>query len=51
MNTTDQVLVIILTVLLSIFIIICTVAVVGLIKLINATREVVTKAEEVVDTV
>ena len=51
MTTTDQVLVIILITLLSIFFIMCIVAVTALVKLINATRQVVSKAEDVIDSV
>lgn len=51
MDTTDRILVIILTTLLSIFIIICTIAAVGLTKLIREARIVIAKTEEVVDTV
>jgi len=51
MTTTDEVLVIVLTVLLSVFFIMCITAVVVLIKLINGIREIVAKADEVVDSV
>lgn len=51
MTTTDEVLVIVLTVLLSVFFILCIAAVVVLIKLINSVREVVAKADEVIDSV
>jgi hypothetical protein len=51
MTTTDEVLVIILTTLLSIFFIGCTVLVVGLVKLVSSARQVVAKAEEVIDSV
>jgi hypothetical protein len=51
MNTTDQVLVIVLTVLLSVFFIMCIAVVTALLKLVNSVREVVAKAEEVVDSV
>lgn len=51
MTTTDEVLVIILTVLLSVFFILCIALVVGLVKLVSSVRRVVAKAEEVVDSV
>jgi len=51
MTTTDEVLVIILTVLLSVFFIMCIVAVSVTVKLINSVRQVVAKADEVVDSV
>lgn len=51
MNTTDQVLLIIITVLLSILLLTTIIAVVGLVKLINVVRRVVLKAEDVVDSV
>ena len=51
MSSTDQTLVIILTVLLSIFLIICIAFVAGLVKLVSSLRRVSEKAEEVIDSV
>lgn len=51
MTTTDQVLLIVVTALLSIFLIICISVLVGVLKLIKSLREVVAKAEEVADSV
>lgn len=51
MDTTDQVLIIILCVLLSIFFILCIAVMVGVLKLVKSIRELVLKAEEVVDNV
>lgn len=51
MTTTDQVLLIIITVLLSIFIIAGITVLVGIIKLISVIRALVVKAEDVVDSV
>lgn len=51
MTTTDQVLIIILSVLLSVFFLLCIAVMVGVLKLVQALREMVTKAEEVVDSV
>jgi hypothetical protein len=51
MTTTDTVLVIILTALLSIFFILCIAAMVMVVKLLAAVRRIVEKAEDVVDSV
>ena len=51
MNTTDTVLLIIVTSLLSIFIILCIAVVIGILKLLTAIKRVVQKAEEVADQV
>jgi uncharacterized protein YoxC len=51
MTTTDTVLLIILTSLLSLFFILCIALVIGLIKLLSSVRRVVAKAEDVVDSV
>jgi len=51
MTTTDQVLLIILTSLLSLFFILCAVLIVALIKLLKGVQRVVDKAEGVVDSV
>jgi hypothetical protein len=51
MNTTDTVLLIIVTSLLSIFIILCIAVVIGMLKLLTAVKRVVQKAEEVADQV
>lgn len=51
MSTTDQVLIIILCVLLSIFFTLCIAVMVGILGLIKALREMVAKAEEVVENV
>lgn len=51
MSTTDQVLIIILCVLLSVFFILCIFVMAGVLKLVKSLRELVTKAEEVVENV
>ncbi len=51
MNTTDHVLLIILTSLLSIFFIVCIIAAVAAVKLIKEVRIVVSRAEDVVNSV
>lgn len=51
MTTTDEVLVIILVCLLSVFFMMCIAAVIILIKLLNSIRQVVAKAEDVIDSV
>ena len=51
MTTTDTVLLIILTSLLSLFFILCIALVIGLLKLLSSVKRVVAKAEEVVDSV
>lgn len=51
MTTTDEVLVIILVCLLSVFFTMCIAAVIILIKLLNSIRQVVAKADEVIDSV
>jgi hypothetical protein len=51
MTTTDTVLLIILTSLLSLFFILCIGLVIGLLKLLSSVRRVVSKAEGVVDSV
>ena len=51
MNTTDTVLLIIVTSLLSIFIILCIAVVIGILKLLTAVKRVVQKAEDVADQV
>jgi hypothetical protein len=51
MTTTDQVLVIILTVLLSIFFILCIAGIIIVLKLLSQVKAVVAKAENVVDSV
>ena len=51
MSTTDEVLVIILVTLLSVFFLLCIIAVTVIIKLINSLREIVAKADEVIDSV
>ncbi|MEK7594655.1 MAG: hypothetical protein AAB436_03395 [Patescibacteria group bacterium] len=51
MTTTQEVLIIVLTVLLSIFIIICTAFVVGLVQLLSSVKRVAAKAEDVIDSV
>lgn len=51
MDTTDRVLIIILCVLLSIFFMLCIAVMVGVLKLVQSLRELVTKAEEVVENV
>ncbi|MEK7599948.1 MAG: hypothetical protein AAB462_02850 [Patescibacteria group bacterium] len=51
MTTTEEVLVIVLTVLLSIFIILCIAFVAGLVQLLSTVRRVAAKAEDVIDSV
>jgi hypothetical protein len=51
MTTTDQVLIIVLCVLLSVFFLLCISVMVMVLKLLGSIRDVVTKAEEVVDSV
>lgn len=51
MTTTDTVLLIVLTSLLSVFFILCIALVIGLLKLLAEVRRVVDKAEEVVGSV
>ncbi|HYH36498.1 MAG TPA: hypothetical protein VD706_03295 [Candidatus Saccharimonadales bacterium] len=51
MTTTDQVLVIILTSLLSLFFILCIAAMIVVLKLLASVRRVVAKTEDVVDSV
>lgn len=51
MTTTDQVLIIILCVLLSVFFLLCIAVMAGVLKLIKSLQEMVAKAEEVVDSV
>lgn len=51
MTTTETALVLILVVLLSIFILICTLVAASMYKLIGSVREVVAKAESVIDSV
>ncbi len=51
MDTTDRVLLIILTSLLSVFFLLCITAIVIVIKLLKEVRMVVAKAEDVVDSV
>jgi hypothetical protein len=51
MDTTDHVLLIILTTLLSLFFLICIAVVTGLYKLIAELRVIVARAEDVVDSV
>ena len=51
MDTTDRVLVIILVTLLSVFFLLCIIAITLIIKLINSLREIVGKADEVIDSV
>ena len=51
MTTTDQVLIIILCVLLSIFFALCIAVMVGVLKLIGSLRQIVDKAEEAVESV
>lgn len=51
MSTTDTVLLIILTSLLSLFFILCIALVIGLIKLLSSVKRVVGKAEDVIDSV
>lgn len=51
MDTTSTVLVIILTTLLSLFFILCIAAMIAVLKLLTSIRQVVTKAEDLVDSV
>ncbi|HVV26165.1 MAG TPA: hypothetical protein VHC21_04010 [Candidatus Saccharimonadales bacterium] len=51
MTTTDQVLLIVVAALLSVFLLLCIGVMAGVLKLIKALREVVAKAEEVADSV
>lgn len=51
MSTTDTVLLIILTTLLSIFFILCIAIAVGVLKLVGEVRRIAGKAENVVDSV
>ena len=51
MTTTDQVLLIVVAALLSIFLLLCISVMIGVLKLIKVLREMVAKAEEVVDSV
>jgi hypothetical protein len=51
MTTTDQVLIIILCVLLSVFFTLCIAVMIVVLKLLGSVRQIVTKAEEVVDNV
>ena len=51
MTTTDQVLIIILSVLLSVFFALCIAVMIVVLKLLGSVRQVVAKAEEVVDNV
>jgi hypothetical protein len=51
MNTTDQVLLIVVGALLSVFLLLCIAVMAGVLKLIKVLREMVAKAEEVVDSV
>jgi hypothetical protein len=51
MNTTDTVLLIIVTALLSIFIIMCIAVVAGILKLLTVVKRVVEKAETVAESV
>jgi hypothetical protein len=51
MTTTDQVLLIVVAALLSIFLLLLIGVMVGILKLIKALREMVAKAEEVADSV
>lgn len=51
MDTTDTILVSILTALLSIFFIMCIAVTVGVFKLVTVVRRVVDKAEDVIDSV
>lgn len=51
MNTTDTVLLIILTSLLSIFFILCIAALVVVLKLLTNVKQVVAKADGVIDSV
>jgi len=51
MTTTDTVLLIILTSLLSLFFLLCIALVIGLLRLLSGVRRVINKAEGVVDSV
>ncbi|MEK7059663.1 MAG: hypothetical protein AAB971_02825 [Patescibacteria group bacterium] len=51
MTTTEEVLLIVLTSLLSIFFILCIALVIGLLQLLASIRRVAAKAEDVVDSV
>jgi hypothetical protein len=51
MTTTDQVLIIILCALLSIFFALCIAVMIGVLKLLGALRQIVDKAEEAVESV
>ena len=51
MSTTDEVLVIILITLLSVFFLLCIIAMTVIIKLINSLLEIGDKADEVMDAV
>ena len=51
MNDNNEVLLIIVTVLLSLFIIICTAVAIAIFKLISVVRRVAEKAEDVIDSV
>ncbi len=51
MDTTDRTLLIILTTLLSVFFLLCIMAIILVIKLLKEVRMVVAKAEDVVDSV
>ena len=51
MSTTDEVLVIILITLLSVFFLLCIIAMTVIIKLINSLREIVAIADDVIDSV
>ena len=51
MDTTDTTLLIILTALLSIFIIVCTAIAVVIFQLVRAAKKAVAKAEHVIDSV
>lgn len=51
MTTTQEVLIIVLTVLLSVFFILCIALVVGLLQLLASVKRVAAKAEDVVDSV
>jgi len=51
MTTTDHTLIIIVSVLLSLFFLLCIIAMAMVIKILSAVRQVVDKAGEVVDSV
>lgn len=51
MTTADQVLIIVLCVLLSVFFLLCIAAMVGVLKLIGSLRRMVEKAEDAVESV